>query len=181
MLIALGHRKRVGKDTAAEYLMQHYGFKRVASADQVKLIASIAFGLSADQLYGNQKEVIDRRWNKTPRQIMQDIGQGLRAIHPNIWGAKMLQRVDELLQAGEHVVVTDVRFPNEADALRMREAFLYRINRPAVFDALETDVSETALDHYPYWYKDLDNDMHIPYLYEQLDNEMKGQGIQRIE
>lgn len=180
MLIGLGHRKQVGKDTAAEYLMKEYGFKRVASADQVKVLASIAFGLSADQLYGNQKEVVDKRWGKTPRQIMQEIGQALRGIHQNIWAIKMLQRVDELLGAGEHVVVTDVRFPNEAKQLEERDGYLYRINRKSTFDPNEKDISETSLDDWK-WARELENNYELNHFYQQLDLIMSNHGIERIK
>ena len=58
MLIGLLGKKRVGKDTVAEYLIEKYNFIRYAFADPIKEIAGIMFNFSYEQLYGNQKEII---------------------------------------------------------------------------------------------------------------------------
>lgn len=49
---------------------------------------------------------------------------------------------------GMPVVVTDVRFPNEADAIEAAGGVLVRIIRPGLTDA-DQHVSETALDYRP--------------------------------
>jgi len=74
MIIGLLGKNRVGKDTFAEYLIQNYGFVRYAFADPIKEIARILFNFTQEQLYGNQKEEIDNRWDISPRQFFQKFG-----------------------------------------------------------------------------------------------------------
>ena len=59
-------KKRCGKDTSGDYLIEKYGFVKYAFADPVKQICKILFDFSEDQLYGNKKEGVDFRWYLTP-------------------------------------------------------------------------------------------------------------------
>ena len=63
MIIGLSGKKRVGKDTVADYLVSKYGFIKYSFADPIKAVAKILFGFSENQLYGNNKEEIDRLEN----------------------------------------------------------------------------------------------------------------------
>lgn len=51
MLIGLGGVKGSGKDTAAFFLVDKYGFKRYAFADNLKLMCIEVFGLSPEQVF----------------------------------------------------------------------------------------------------------------------------------
>src|SRR4051812_22321919 len=92
-IIAFGHRKEVGKDTAAKYLItelklrypginiQKHGF-----ADKVKDVAQQIYSwadLKSGEYYerlGNHylKEVILPKLGKTPRQVWIGVGNGVR-------------------------------------------------------------------------------------------------------
>jgi hypothetical protein len=52
------------------------------------------------------------------------------------------------LSAGDKVVITDVRFPNEADAIKALGGQIWRVKRLGV-GAVNGHVSETAMDGYP--------------------------------
>ena len=66
--------KGSGKDTAGNYLVKHHNYKRYAFADPIKEIARHLFNLDDTQLYGDKKDMIDERWNLTPRTIFQRLG-----------------------------------------------------------------------------------------------------------
>jgi hypothetical protein len=75
MIICLIGQKRVGKDTVASMIKSLYpNFKTIALADPIKDIARIMFNFTEEQLYGNEKEVLDPRWNITPRQVFEQFG-----------------------------------------------------------------------------------------------------------
>jgi hypothetical protein len=50
-------------------------------------------------------------------------------IHPEIWVMATMQRAD--VAAGD-ICITDVRFPNEAEAIKARGGLVWRVVRPCV-------------------------------------------------
>ncbi len=70
---------------------------------------------------------------RSPRQIMQWWGtEYRRAQDPLYWVHQTSSRIDYAQRVLRHhnLVVTDVRFPNEAEALRRRGGLLWQITRP---------------------------------------------------
>lgn len=113
MILGFCGHKGSGKSTAAEVLREE-GFTRRALADPLKEACAIIFNLTQDQLYGDKKEVIDPRWDKTPREIMQLFGTEVgRQIDEDVWIKSLKAHID-----GGDWVVDDVRFVNEAEAIR---------------------------------------------------------------
>lgn len=130
VLIGLVGRKQVGKDTAADYLCRHYGFIKYAFAQPLKQMCQQLFFLSDDQLSDNTlKEAIDPRWGRSPRQILQVVGTDMFRNHwdVNFWVDHFGVWVRQ--QEGAHIVVSDVRFQNEADAIKDRGGLLIQIKR----------------------------------------------------
>ena len=89
------------------------------------------------------------------RRSLQRIGQGIRRIDPDYWVRNLLARAVEC-PPSVPIVVTDVRYPNEADALRKNGFTLVRVKRQlTTTKGLTNDEtramlheSETALDRY---------------------------------
>lgn len=126
MIIGIVGRKRHGKDTVGAYLEDDHGFHVTAFALPLKRACRDIFGLSAEQVYGDQKEEVDPRWKLTPRFILQKFGTEVgRAIHPQTWIKATLDRAE-----GD-VAITDVRFVNEAAAIRDRGGYLIKVIRPS--------------------------------------------------
>jgi hypothetical protein len=150
MLIGLSGKASAGKDTFAFYLQQLFGFTRAAFADPLKAAAAEVFGLSRDQLYDPVlKSIPDQYWQRTPRELLQQMGVGMReAIDRDVWVMATLRKLQALPLA--YWVVTDVRFPNEAIAIRHQGGYVVRIERPGA--GLEGEAgqheSETALDNW---------------------------------
>lgn len=137
MLIGITGEKGAGKDSLGAALVRT-GFTRTAYADPLKAICIMMFGLTHDQVNGTveQKEAVDPRWGKSPREILQLMGTDVaRTIHADVWIRLMFNGIDaaETMNRGAapmNWVVTDVRFENEADAIRERGGIIVRVERP---------------------------------------------------
>ena len=181
-----------GKDTTADYLVEHRSFAKVALADPLKRYCMNAFAFTEEQLWGPSKfrnaideryprpkhtwpetEVLrDRRWHclccgkvwdedgngqcyLTPRFALQKLGtEWGRDCYPNVWVDCAIRTARGLLKANidqvpviydrvlgidqDHdydpcpyrgVVISDVRFKNEIDAIRKAGGTLVRVVR----------------------------------------------------
>ncbi|MFG2292047.1 hypothetical protein [Streptomyces sp. NPDC048603] len=143
MNIGLIGRARVGKDTVGHWLCENRGYERVAFADPLKAAA-----LRVDPVIGYSHIGGDIRvshvletigWegikDRYPegRRILQELGASIRGIDPEIWLRAGLARTDEVNRTtGRPAVITDVRYPNEAESLRRAGFHLIYIHRPDV-------------------------------------------------
>lgn len=129
MVIAFCGLKTCGKTTAAEYLVNENGFERMSFAGPLKEAAKLMFNLTDEQVYGSEKEVVDYRWNLTPRQILQQLGTEVgRQFDNEIWVKNMQSR----LRNAERVVIDDCRFLNESQAIRDAGGMVVGIQRPGL-------------------------------------------------
>lgn len=115
-----------GKDTAAEALIAHKSFHKISFAAPLKSLLSLLFGWplkSWDSL--EWKETPNEAcYGKTPRELAQTLGTdwGRNMVNPNLW-------VDVTLRGlpNGNFVFTDVRFPNEAEAIRKAGGILLMV------------------------------------------------------
>lgn len=168
----IGH-KRSGKDSLAQFLVASHGYTRVALADPLKQAAlaldPIVYVDDAFYHPVRLSEVVEREgWERAKdtypevRRILQSFGEAIRQLEPSFWLDRAL---DKLGNIDGPVVVTDVRFRNEAEALHgLLDATLVRILRgdADISAALDTHVSEHELDDYP---TDLIVDNNGPFAY----------------
>lgn len=142
MIIGLAGFKGSGKDTVAAYLVKEHGFERKAFADPLKQSIAALFNIEfhqVDQLKNDpdvwvalevgcaESDYIDRM---TFRTFLQRYGT---ESHRNVFGQDFW--IDQTLPVqgfypGRAIVVTDVRFQNEADRIRHLGGTLWFINRP---------------------------------------------------
>jgi hypothetical protein len=131
MIIAIGGKKRSGKDTIANYIIENYdGFDKYSLAKPMKDVMGEIFDWGNDHLYGDLKEVVDPRWGISPRQALQNFGTewgqyGLSESFPefkrvtgrNLWINKFLiwYKAHDALK---NVVIPDLRFYHEYEKLR---------------------------------------------------------------
>ena len=166
-LIGLSGYARSGKDEAAKVLVEEYGFKRIAFADKLR-----DFLYALDPIVDNEllydhgdrvgvggwrlRTVIDEygwdgyketKYGTEIRSLLQRLGTeaGRNTLWDSIWIDAALHDLDE---QGRYVV-TDARFPNEADAITGRGGKLVRITRSGVGPAIQ-HASETSLTDYPF-------------------------------
>jgi len=173
ILIGIGHKKRRGKDASANRLVDKHGFVRVSWADSLKTACRNIFFFSEEQLYGNKKEVVDPRWGRTPRWILQQFGtEACRDnIDKDIWVKSAWLRVQEIWKDDptRGIVIPDVRFPNEADFVKEKGGFLWRVDRDIPDDENSDHPSETSLDTYERWDQILNNNNDLTHLYGIVD------------
>ena len=106
-----------GKSTIARFLVQHYGCVPVAFADPFKQRAVALHGAPIAEVYGLAPKSL------AVREFLQLEGtERGRDVHgPDVWVHHALAHLYRLDQLGvTRVVIDDVRFLNEADALRGR-------------------------------------------------------------
>lgn len=148
-LIGLVGLRRSGKDTAARSLEDGgYSNFKFAGALKCMLHAYLTYRGATEELAdamidGELKETSSPLLDgQTPRHAMQTLGTewGRDLISQNIWVNTLL----DAIQGHERVVVTDVRFSNEADAVRKAGGKLIRIRRSG--GTLDGHVSETSIE-----------------------------------
>jgi hypothetical protein len=128
VIIAIIGPKGSGKTLVAKYLTDRYGFVRHPFAGPLKKMLTVGLGLNDDQLYGDQKEIpTELLCGKTPRQAMQLLGSewGRDLIHPNLWATAWRSTMPN-----GNVVVDDMRFPNEYEAIRKMNGVVISVRRP---------------------------------------------------
>ncbi len=170
LFIGIAGRSGAGKDTLAERLVTHHRFVRVAIADPLKELTGRAFDLDREQLWGAGRNVVDARWELTPRQLYQKLGDALRSCHPEALTRLWLRAVEEQRALGRHVVTPDIRLPVELDAVRADCGILWRVERPAQpLPPGGLHWTETALDARTDWDACLRNNGDINALWHNAD------------
>ena len=110
----------------------------------------------------------------TIRQLLQKFGTEVgRNISPNLWVDALMNDYIKAKLDGyeEDWIVTDVRFENEAEAIRENGGILIRLNRNTGFN--DQHSSETALDNYKNFDLVIDNNGTIDELIDKVYNFMK--------
>ena len=150
MLIGICGKAASGKSTIAEALESRLGFAEVSLTAPMKRAAADWFSFTDDQLYGesrNRNEP-DMRWIRadgtglTPRQFLQTLGTEVaRKCHPDVWIRRALESANFLLEERPGVVIPDVRFRNEVDAIKAAGGKVIRLTRG---DGLEGEAGRHA-------------------------------------
>jgi hypothetical protein len=142
--VLLCGRAHAGKSTAATCLLAAVpGFTELSFAGPLKAICLDACRLLLPRAAA---EAVTVEWfhdpvlkatplqflkTLTPRVIMQTLGTDVLRAHlgPDVFVHGLLARAAEAAAAGKHIVVSDVRFPNEAAVTAPLQAMGYRVIR----------------------------------------------------
>jgi hypothetical protein len=145
--------------------------QRLALADHLKWLAMKTWGFTFEQVFGDElKEVVDPRWGLTPRYCLQRLGTEVgRNIHKETWVRKAFDTIDRASQ-GERVCwadlenrcfsdetvfhaaaaskwyIPDIRFKDEADAVKARGGLVIKVVRPGLDRPKDTHASETGIE-----------------------------------
>lgn len=155
MLIGLTGYAGAGKDTVAEYLEREHGFARRAFADKLKELAlaidPVIFGplRLSDAIEARGSFEAAKREVPAVRRFLQVLAtEGCRAVFgDDFWVDQVLDPPGcgpvPLALKGS-MVISDVRFPNEAARIRQLGGIVVLVTRPG-HGAVNDHVSERGL------------------------------------
>ena len=159
VIIGLSGYARAGKDTFGAFLVENHGFERISFADGIRSVAYACNPMISGVSVNRKAKVIKLRtlvdtigWERAKewsgvRQFLQHLGTegGREILGENVWVDAALRRA----RPGGKYVVTDVRYPNEADAIKALGGRVLRIERPG-YGPANGHVSETAMDEHDF-------------------------------
>jgi hypothetical protein len=199
MLIALSGLKGSGKDTAAEVMIEEYGFTRIAFADALRealvvLNPYIDEVVSSDTEYDSVSYVVptplaelveEYGWDYTKRnfpearRLLQVMGTevGRMLFGENVWIDYLVKKYPNISRTNTRYVITDCRFENEAQFVQDAFGKIVWIARPGVESdghASESNIVETYADHF------IENDTTLEDLREDIRFLMHMRGFDPI-
>ena len=139
-LIGLAGRAGSGKSTIARLLCEQHAFVEVSLAEPIKRALAAMLDLHPAYLEDPAGRETRLGWlgNTSVQRLMQtlDIGWGRQMIADDIWPTLARRRIERLTAQAERlhisgIVVSDLRFDNEADLVRSLGGTVWHIVRPA--------------------------------------------------
>jgi len=169
-IIAICGYKRCGKDVISQYIVDKYGYTKLAFADPLKNIVKSIFdfndiqvGIDEKNCIGNEKDTIDDKWGISPRQALQFFGTEIlqykiQELLPNINKNFLANKLYNKIENDKNYVISDLRFIHEYEKLKelnMSNLFIIRIVRPSnsIYnnkDTIDNHISEQEFLNIPY-------------------------------
>lgn len=163
--IALLGKMGSGKDSVADVLIRTHGYVPMSFATPLKemvvecdpliqcnCMSDLPFEREGFPVHlsdlldsGKTFEECKREYPEV-RRVLQRIGQGVRRHDPDYWLRSLFERALEI-PASKNIVVTDVRYRNEADALRKNGFTLIRVKRTTLNTGGYTTENTRAMLH----------------------------------
>ena len=148
------------------WLEEQSGWEIKKWAGKLKTIASMLTGIPVEKFEDQQfkKTDLGPEWDMTVRDFLQKLGtDAVRdGLHTNAWvNALMADYTPTQVQWSDgpiggykdgpipNWIITDTRFPNEAEAIRKKDGIMIRVERPGV-KPINNHPSETGLDDYTF-------------------------------
>lgn len=132
MIIGLTGAAGCGKDTLANYLVIDGSWGKYSFASPLKRGLSEMLNIPMDDIENPLvKNEPNYKFGKSIRYMMQSIGTewGRGMISDDIWVSLAKENILTLKNRHAGVVVSDVRFPNEANMIRDMGGFIIKITR----------------------------------------------------
>lgn len=178
MLIGIIGKKRSGKDTSGDYLLKNKNFTKYSFANPIKRGAMELFGFTEEQVFGDLKDVVDPTWGITPRLVLQIMGTEvfqydmpkyipeLQSIGRSFW----VKRFEQWYETNKEldVVICDVRFQHEVDAILKMGGVVWKVTRPNLNNGDE-HASEKEMDLIEGVTTIINNDGTLDDLYNKID------------
>lgn len=133
LLIGITGRAGAGKSTVARMLEDRFVFVEMALADPiVNMIGSLFADCDIDGAWAIERSLkeLPTRLGYSYRQLAQTLGtEWGRHLSPDFWLRVLALRLREPHIEVQNVVISDVRFPNEADFVKARGGVMVRVLR----------------------------------------------------
>lgn len=183
-LVGLGGYGRTGKDTLAARLVSAHGFTLASFGEHVRDVLVDINPLVRLDHDGPWRGLPDAEHTRIVyladvfeqlgyegakrhsevRRLMQDTGDAIKLRQPDFWVNQILNR----RQPGQKLVMTGMRTPADAAAIRGAGGLVVRVNRPGV-GALNDHPNEKQLDGYDRFDAVIDNDGTPEQLWDKAD------------
>lgn len=174
LLIGLTGLAGSGKDTVRGFLQARHQFNGIAFADPIRDMLSALFtscGVSDEWM--TERELKERdipAIGASYRKMAQMLGtEWGREIDPNFWlkiTEAKVRWINEIDSGA--IVISDVRFPNEAEWVQSQGGLIWKIIRPEL-EAVRAHASEALVGALPYDYV-IDNRGSVEELAEAVDS-----------
>lgn len=177
MIIGISGKLYSGKDTLAKYLVKYtkeiagVSFDLQSFANKLKKTGAFLTNTPEEWWFtqeGKNKMLSD--WGMTIGQFQQKLGtEAMRdAIHKDGWVIALMGEY----QFYSKWIITDVRFPNEAKAIKDRQGILIRVEGDPTGERKKSTrdlnhPSEVSLDQYPDFDYKIQNIVPLSYLEQQ--------------
>lgn len=194
-LIAISGWKGAGKDTIGVHLMNEYGYRPISFAYELKNMVASLYGVERswmddrtkkDMPLMNMPAIPTDAFSRTIHEMLRDElssgywtpralcileGSIKRSVHANYWVKKV---IDYMLNDSHNYVITDMRYSNEADVLKLFIPSTLTLRVERLNHSITTqDPSERDLDNYTFD-RIVHNNTTIPDLFRSIDLIMEG-------
>lgn len=188
MILGISGKIETGKDTLAKMIIDsraamNENWKIKKFGGKLKQIVAILIGCTVDDLESHdfKNKKLGKDWDRmtsvvdphsflfskvlsgyTVRDVLQIVGtEAMRDnLHKDVW----VNALASDFRPGDNWIITDVRFENEAMAIKRWGGMLVRIDRPSLMP--NDHISETALDDFKSFDLIVNNDGDEVRLYE---------------
>jgi len=155
MIIGLSGYAQSGKSTVAKIMVEEFGYEQLAFADGIRRAVFALNPVIPNGKTGGwdrlQDLVTKRGWEYTKnnnyevRRLLQVFGTevGRELFDEDIWVQELFKVIGQ--SGAGNYVISDVRFPNEAGAVRAAGGVVWRVVRPFT-NRVNEHISESALD-----------------------------------
>ena len=129
MIIGLCGAAGSGKNTVGELICGIADANWISFGEPIYAAVAAITGMTAEELSDRQAKERPIEWlGKSPRELLQTLGTewGRDSVHQEIWIRRAMRRAEKM---GGLVVVTDVRFDNEAKAIRATGGVIWEVRR----------------------------------------------------
>lgn len=139
IVLGVAGKAGAGKDTLADALVKHYGFFKASFALALKLEVMEVYGFTRQEVFETKPAHV--------RKVLQEHGVAAREKDPLHW----IRKLEAYIADKPRVVVPDVRFPNEVEAVARWGGQTVRVinahgRYPLEGTPAAAHPSETALD-----------------------------------
>jgi hypothetical protein len=188
-LVGLTGPAGAGKDSVADHLCAHYGFVRAAFADPIRnMLAQLLEDVGVDHAVMTEQHLkeapIPVLFDKSARNLMQTLGTewGRTCIGPDVW-VRVLETSTGLM-AGvpvhDRIVVTDVRFANEAEMIKRYGGEMLAVRRCERHLLPASHISEAGVPAHLYEHV-IDNSGTLGQLQMHVDGWCRSVGLDQRE
>lgn len=162
MIIAFGHQKQVGKDTAvnAIYLKYDNVIKYSLAGPLYEICGLLNREFYSKNYYdaNPEKKSIPMSNGKTPRQFLIEVGQKMKEVcGRDCWVNLAIDCADSVKP--KHLLISDIRYREEAEKLKEHGAVFVKVIRPDLRHT--SDEADDDLLNWDGWDYILSNDCSL--------------------